>query len=181
MYGSPKIHKEGTPAPKECQPRVWKRYVDDILAIVKRGKADDLQQHMNKVDATNSIKFTREEEVNRSIPFLDTCIIVRENQSIKTTVYRKQTHTDQYLHFSSHHPCHQKLGVVRTLMHRCHTIISEESDKQEERDHLSHALKICGYPNWAVARGQTRQERKKKQQEKSGKKYFGQVVIPYVQ
>ena len=41
---------------------------------------------------------------------------------------------------------HQKLGVVRTLMHRCETITSEQGDKKEEVEHLREALRVCGYP-----------------------------------
>ena len=62
----------------------------------------------------------------------------------------KQANTDQYLNFASHHPKHQKLGVVRTLMHRCETITSEEGDKKEEVEHLREVLRVCGYPSWAL-------------------------------
>ena len=63
------------------------------------------------------------------MPFLDAKFTRKEDGSVKSTVYRKKTHTDQYLNFASHHPKHQKLGVVRTLMNRCETITSEEGDK----------------------------------------------------
>ena len=46
----------------------------------------------------------------------------KEDGSVKSTVYRKKTHTDQNLNFASHLPKHQKLGVVRTFMNRCEMI-----------------------------------------------------------
>ena len=137
-------------APVDCQPRNWKRYVDDVICLVHTGKAKKLQQHMNTVDPTGSIIITPEDEENNSMPFLDTKFTRKEDGSVKSTVYRKKTHTDQYLNFASHHPKHQKLGVVRTLMHRCESITSEEGDKKEEVEHLRGALRVCGYPSWAL-------------------------------
>ena len=67
---------------------------------------------------------------NGSLPFLDTLIVRRENGSVQLLVYRKKTHTDQYLNFDSHHPLHHKLGVVRTLLDRCETVVTEEGDKK---------------------------------------------------
>ena len=95
---------------------------------------------MNSVDPTGSIIFTREDEENNSMPFLDAKFTRKEDDSVKSTVYRKKTHTDQYLKFASQPPKHQKLRVVRTLMNRCETITSEEGGKKEEVEHLRGAL-----------------------------------------
>ena len=148
VHGGPGA-ENNSHTPVDCQPRNWKRYVDDVICLVHTGKAKKLQQHMNTVDPTGSIIFTREDE-NNSMPFLDAKFTRKEDGSVKSTVYRKKTHTDQYLNFASHHPKHQKLGVVRTLMHRCETITSEEGDKKEEVEHLREALRVCGYPSWAL-------------------------------
>ena len=51
-----------------------------------------LTDHLNRIDKTNSIKFTHEPEKNGQIPFLDTLITRRENGSIKLLVYRKAKH-----------------------------------------------------------------------------------------
>ena len=149
--------------------------MDDVICLVHTGKAKKLQQHMNTVDPTGSIIFTQEDEENNSMPFLDTKFTRKEDGSVKSTVYRKKTHTDQYLNFASHHPKHQKLGVVRTLMHRCESITSEEGDKKEEVEHLRGALRVCGYPSWAL-------NKKKKNKIKTNDiNYRSQVVIPYVE
>ncbi|XP_072018559.1 uncharacterized protein [Amphiura filiformis] len=95
-------------APMECKPKMWKRYVDDILEIIKKGTTQQLTEHLNTVDPTKNIKFTHEEEENNQIPFLDTLIIRKDDGSVKLLIYRKKTHTDQYLNFSSQHPLHQK-------------------------------------------------------------------------
>ena len=62
-------------AQDDIKPRVWKRYVDDILAIVKRDSVDRLKALLDQVDDTGSIKFTHELEVDNSIPFLDARIV----------------------------------------------------------------------------------------------------------
>ena len=105
----------------------------------------------------------------------------KEDGSVKSTVYRKKTHTDQYLNFASHHPKHQKLGVVRTLMHRCETITSEEGDKKEEVEHLREALRVCGYPSWALNKVTDSCKKKKNKKKTNDRNYRSQVVIPHVE
>ena len=63
-------------------------------------------------------------------------------------MYRKDTHTDQYLLFDSHHPLVHKLGVIKTLFHRADTISSNEDAKTKEHKHLKSALGACGYSKW---------------------------------
>ena len=77
-------------APFACKPRLWKRYVDDILEIIKRGSVQQLTDHLNIVDDTGSIKFTHEEESDGSIPFLDTLVVRKDDGSLNVLVYRKK-------------------------------------------------------------------------------------------
>ena len=92
------------PPPLDFRPRLWKRYVDDILEIVKNNQIENLTDHLNNTDPSGSIKFTYEKETNGQIPFLDTLIVRKLDGSVKLLVYRKATHTDQYLNFASHQP-----------------------------------------------------------------------------
>ena len=50
--------------------------------------------------------------------------------------YTERRHTDQYLHFSSHHPLQHKLSVVRTLLDRSSQIVTEEEDREREEHHI---------------------------------------------
>ena len=47
-------------APLDFKPRMWRRYVDDVLEIVKSDQVDNLTDHLNATDPTNNIKFTYE-------------------------------------------------------------------------------------------------------------------------
>ena len=69
---------------------------------------------------------------------------------MKVKVFRKATHTDQYLNFQSYQPLQHKLAVVRTLCHRANTIISTEEDKEEENRHFTSTLRECGHPKWTI-------------------------------
>ena len=82
-------------APYNCRPRLWKRYVDDVLEIIKKGEAENLTAHLDQIDPTGSIKFTYEEEQEGSIAFLDTLITRKQDGTTKLSIYRKPTHTNQ--------------------------------------------------------------------------------------
>ena len=70
------------------------------------------------------------------------------NGSVKVSVYRKATHTDQYLDFHSHLPLEPKINVVRTLMHRAETTVTEPFDLKVVKEHIKSALKVRGYEDW---------------------------------
>ncbi len=78
----------------------------------------------------------------------DTIITRKTNGSLKFSVYRKPTHTDQYLQFDSHQPMEHKMGMTRTLTHRANTVITEDEDKEEEVQHIKKVLSIAGYSKW---------------------------------
>ena len=87
--------------------------MDDTCCILRTNDVDELLSHLNSIRPT--IKFTMELEEGGSLPFLDTRVTRVANGKLDITVYRKQTHTDRYLHFKSHHPTHVKRGTVRCL------------------------------------------------------------------
>ena len=62
-----------------------------------------------------------EEESNGELAFLET-LLNRNNEKI--SLYRKPTHTDQYLHYSSHHQTSCKKRVVSSLFNRAYSIIN---------------------------------------------------------
>ena len=89
--------------------------------------------------------------------------------TIITMVYRKNTHTNQYLLFNSMHPLTHKLSVVRTLLDRCHSIMTENQDRVREEETIQTALGNCGYPRWTINKvKKTTRDHKKQVQEKEG-------------
>ena len=85
------------PLALNCRPRIWKRYVDDVLEIVKKGEVENLTEHLNNIDPTGSIKFTYEQESDGCIPFLDALIIRKPDGNTKLCIYReKYTQTNTY-------------------------------------------------------------------------------------
>ena len=130
----------------------WLRYVDDIMEKVPENSSERLTAHLNTVDPTGSIQVTCEEEHNRALPMLDAKATRQSDGSIEVSVFRKKTHTDQYLAFQSHHPLHHKLGVIRTLLDRSDTLITSEQEKMKEEKHIIGALRNCGYPSCTISK-----------------------------
>lgn len=135
-------------ATAEHPPGWWFRYVDDTHTKQKKAHIDSFSDHINSLDP--HIKFTSEPEENGALAFLDTLTVRQPDGSLKVKIYRKPTHTDQYLNFQSNQPLEHKLGVIRTLHHRANTVITDELDKTEEKQHINKALRNCGYPKWAI-------------------------------
>ena len=170
-------------APEVCRLSLWKRYVDDILEKIKIGHTQQLTEHLNQIDTTGNIKFTHEEEQQGTIAFLDMKIHHDEDGSVKIKIYRKPTHTDQYLLWTSEHPVAHKLSVVRTLYDRAN-LVTNAQDREEEEKHIKQALKTCQYPAWVIDKGKREGQRKQKKDTKKKKdtksENRGMVVLPYV-
>ncbi len=93
-----------------------------------------------------------ESDEDIKLPFLD-CLLKRDGM-LTSTVYRKPTHTDRYLHFRSHHPNHVKRGVVRCLYQRARRITNTSENLKEEEKHLHKVLQsIAVYVNSHLVSG----------------------------
>ena len=100
-----------------------------------------------------NILFTVEEPgSDGSIPFWDTKVTPGPNNTIHTTVYRKQTPTDQYLHWDSNHFITAKNSVYKTLAHRTKVVSSTPEDLTKELEHPRKALMQCQFPSWVLTR-----------------------------
>ena len=84
----------------------------DTFTILRRDKVDSFLQDLNSHQPT--IRFTRETEADNTIPFVDTSVTEDSDGYLCTSVYRKPTHTDQYLAYDLHHPQSVKrAGIVK--------------------------------------------------------------------
>ena len=115
----------------------------------------------NKTSFNNSIdpaiKFMVEDtKEDGTIPFLDTLVKPGADNTLSITVYRKPTHSGQYLERDSHHHLLAKYSVINTLTHRGKTVRIKPELLQEEMDHLRTALRTCKYPRWAMDRVERR-------------------------
>ena len=132
-------------------PSLWKRYVDDTFVILKTAHKEEFFHHLNGIE--EKMQFTAENtRADGALPFLDTLVTVEEDGSLSTSIYRKPTHTNQYLQWDSHHSIANKYSVINSLLHRANNICSNQEQKKEELTHKEEALTICKYPSWAIQR-----------------------------
>ena len=116
-----------TKSSKHCTqppPKFWGRYVEMTPLLSNRKPTNKASyKHINSVDP--AIRFTVEDnKEDGSIPFLDTIVKPEADGSLSITVYRKPTHTDQYLQWDSHHHLSAKLSVIKPSPHRPSTVCS---------------------------------------------------------
>ena len=166
-------------------PSLWKRYVDDTSVILKTAPKEEFFHHLNGIE--EKIQFTAENtRADGSLPFLDTLVTVEEDGSLSTSIYRKSTHTNQYLQWDSHHSIANKYSVINSLLHRANNICSNQEQKKEELTHIEEALTICKYPSWAIQR--VKVKKNIQQQNKSTKRpnnhninNRSSITVPYNQ
>ena len=129
-------------------PLVWYRYVDDTFTVLLQNQIEEFTDFLNSQN--QSIQFTIGEEECK-LAFLDTHVERKEDGSLKVCVYRKPTHTDQYLNWESNHHMEHKRSVIHTLLSRAAHLVTEEleADRQAEVCHVKKVLKVNGYKPWA--------------------------------
>ena len=162
----------------ETVPSLWLRYVDDTFVIWPHGEdtLPDFLKHLNSI--RSPIQFTMEKELGGSLPFLDVLVTRDQKQgNVKTSVYRRPTHTEHYLHFDSYHPPHVKTGIIRTLIRRSKVISCDSDSHSQEIKHLTDVFKSNGYPKGFIRRAITKTAPSKRKEQLEPK---ATVSIPYV-
>ena len=116
----------------------YKRYVDDTLVLAK---PTDIKHILNTFNTFDSqIQFTVDQFPDNDIHFLDIQILPNG-----TTVYRKQTHTGQYQHYSSYTPWSRKISWIRALINRTHKICSNDELLNLELNNIVSFMSCNGF------------------------------------
>ena len=98
----------------------------DASVIQQEEHKHSFLEHINKVDPT--IKCTVENnKQDGAIPFLNTMVKPQTDNPLSLTVYRKPTHTDQYLQLDSHHHLGAKYSVISILAHRARIVCKNKN------------------------------------------------------
>ena len=114
------------------------RYVDDTITALQQDDIESFHNHINEQNC--DIQFTKEIEENGTIPFLD-CLVSHDNNKLRTTVYRKPTHTDRLLYQSSYNPTLHKAITIKTLTRRAQLIICDSPNAlRNENDYLQRVF-----------------------------------------
>ena len=74
----------------------------------------------------------------------------RYPNKIETKIYRKETHTQKYIHWKSNHSKNCKLGILKGLIHRAHLLCDRKEDLLEEIQLLKDVFIANGYPKMLV-------------------------------
>ncbi|BHF80701.1 hypothetical protein SprV_0702382900 [Sparganum proliferum] len=135
---------------QELEKVVFSHYVGDTFVIIEKDKLSGFQDLLNSVFP--DIQFTREEEEDEKLPFLDVLVTRTPDGELSTTVYRKAINTTQVLNYHSNHPMVHRRGCVRALFDRVKTHCSEPEGRMQELRHLRDQLTKNGYPNSFISR-----------------------------
>ena len=97
-------------------------------------------------------------------------------------MYRKPTHTDQYLNFRSNHQVSAKESVVSALFTRADNIISEPIDLRTEQERIIKVLTDNDYNKQIITKVRRNIEKRNHSnvQNKEDKEYVGYINLPYI-
>ena len=136
-------------------PPLWLRFVDDTSVIQKAEHNQQLHHHINTQHP--HIQFTVEiPNQDGSFPFLDTQVSPGPNDTLITTVYRKPTHTDQYLFWDSNHFITAKHSIFKTLAHRAKIVSTNQQSLHKELEHIRKVLNACHFSTWTLKKLQNK-------------------------
>ena len=128
---------------------VWLRYVDDTFTFLKEEEIENVKTVLNNFHP--KIKFTHEIENENNLSFLDVCINRNGDNSFSTSVFRKPTDTNVYVHWKAHAPKIWKIGTLKGLFRRAFIISSSDTNLKNEINFLKDVfMKINKYPKAVV-------------------------------
>ena len=131
------------------KPIFYKRYVDDIFAVFNnREQALEFYEYINKQHP--NVKFTKEENVNFKLAFLD--VMVENSENLITTIYHKPTFTGLMTNFRSFVPQGYKINLIKTLLDRLFKICNTREGFDVGVKKLTHFLLRNSFPEKVIQR-----------------------------
>lgn len=120
------------------------RFIDDIF-FIWFGTKDELTQAINVLNNAHptiklDVKYSKER-----IDFLDTTVMITNDQGITTTLYVKPTDAKGYLHAKSYHPNSTKKAIAFSQALRIKRICSDDSDYKKRKETLLNKFVERGY------------------------------------
>ncbi|XP_058840547.1 uncharacterized protein LOC131696034, partial [Topomyia yanbarensis] len=95
---------------------VIRKYVDDLFLALPK---DKIALTLDTFNAYNSnLQFTKEEESDNKLPFLDTLVIRNSDQTLSTQWYAKPIASGRLLNYHSFHPLSMKMNVAKNFIER---------------------------------------------------------------
>jgi hypothetical protein len=96
------------------------------------------------------IQWTYETESNGRIDMLDLTILRQQDGTLKFDVFRKPTHTNQYISWDSDQPLAHKGSTIQALTRRALNILTGPQRQEAELARVHQALHLNGYPPLAI-------------------------------
>ena len=122
--------------------KFYARYVDDTLLLVKPEDIDDILQQFNNFH--RNLEFTVDKFEDCTPHFLDL-----EIHPDGLSIYRKDTHTAQFMHFDSFVKWGHKVSWIRSLTSRAVKLCSANRLKDELKN-IKRFASYNGFPRWVT-------------------------------
>ena len=122
--------------------KFYARYVDDTLLLVKPGDIDGILNEFNRFH--RNLEFTVDKFEDCVPHFLDL-----EIHPDGLSIYRKDTHTAQFVHYNSYTKFNHKIAWIKSLVTRAKRLCTPEKLKNEIAN-IKRFASYNGFPSWVV-------------------------------
>ncbi|XP_055522573.1 uncharacterized protein LOC129716757 [Wyeomyia smithii] len=123
---------------------IVRKYVDDLFIALPR---QHIQFTLDAFNAYNEhLKFTKEEEQNAQLPFLDLTVIRYPDQTLRTQWYAKPMASGRILNYHSFHQLTMKINVAQNFIERVIKLTSTDNSTQWQRNTIFEHLRRNNYP-----------------------------------
>ena len=129
------------------KPSLYGRYIDDIFVLCSEEILLHMKDLMSQISGMN---FTIEKSIENKLPFLNVLVEKLENNTYKTTVYRKPTDNGKCLNAISECPDRYKESVVKGFLLRAKNLSTYREDMMLEISRSKQILINNGYTNKLV-------------------------------
>ena len=146
--------------------------MDDTLLLVKPKDADKILRKFNQFH--KNLKFTVDKFENCVPHFLDL-----EIHPDGVSIYRKETHTAQFVNFSSYTKFNHKVAWMRSLATRAKRLCTPNKLK-EEMQKIRKFASYNGFPKWIV-NSTIKKANQQRQRDDQEEEYTSLVMtLPYI-